>query len=388
MLQAVDLRTDSSNEELARLVRLYAVPDFVKQASLTELKQPPRGAVSCFADPRNHLYSCHSAPSTWLSALYFTEKRGEFHPKDQAQIAQRLEHYIDYFGIRPHYEALLKRAAELQCGTELPDSAYAYVWVGEDGQKERHLPLSNAAETKQAADWLLQYRDQLPYQDRHVIATKILQKAAQFGAAIAEDRTEFLEKQAGRGVCDPAEVAWAIRQRATMADPGGFRDGITKLAETVSSKPRIALQPAQLVKLAETLEGIDRTLGIRQYGGVLRRPEDVVFSATFTKIASARASVCALTTGTVYSHDQFEKLSRADVEAAFGPEFAGEVSKGFEVDGVKMATLAATLPRPDAAMLDQMMGDAGLSPQMTKAAGDGMSNEELEALAADYARVV
>ncbi len=199
--------------------------------------------------------------------------------------------------------------------------------------------------------------------------------------------TDFLEKQAGRGICDPEEVFTAVMQRAVLAPNGAERDMLTKLATTIKEQSPIAFQPAQLIKLAEALDTTDRNMNlIGQYGEVLRRPEDVIFSLTMTKMASDHADLCSLVTGNVYSQSQFTKLSMDDVEACFGSDFVDVVSSGLSIDGEKMAEIAHTLPRPEAELLDNMMKEAGLHPKMQKSAsfGRGPTSDDFEALAATY----
>ena len=387
-LTVIDPSSDTNHEELARLVKLYDFPDFVKRADLQETMHPERVAISTFADPRNKMFKCHTAPATWLSALYFHEKKAEFHPKDRQRIQDRLEHYVDFFRIQGDYDNLVKQADDLHKEAELPDSSYAYLWVTPEGAKERHLRMTSAQEVKAAAEWLFSYQDRLPFYDRNTVARRILEKAAAFGADIDVFHTDFLEKQAGQGVCDPEDVYKMILQRSRLASIPAHKAELVKLAETIKDKPRIALQPDSLVKLAVTMDMADRAMGLKpsDYNEIIQRPEDVIFSATFTKVASARQELCALTTGNVYHREQFEKLSRDDVESLFGTDFASEVSSGLDVDGEKMAELAHTLPRPDAELLDRLMADAGLHPQMQKAAsvGHGLSDDDLEALAAAY----
>jgi len=384
----LDPPSDANREELARLVKVYDFPPFVKRADLQATMQPDRIAVTTYADPRHRRYPCHSAAATWLSGLYFEEKRAEYHPKDQERISQRLRHYADYFGIMPHYERMVKAAAEMHKEADLPDSSYAYVWVDGDGKKERHLPLRSAMEVKAAAEWLHKYQDRLPYHDRNTCAVKILEKAAEFGAGIESRLTDYLEKQAGMGVCDPVEVYTMIMQRAKLTKSAAYREQIEKLAATVKDKPRVAFAPEQMVKLAVTMDTVDRALNLDgRYGNIIKRPEDVIFKATFTKLAADRAELCALTTGNVYSKEQLAKVSADDLEALFGTDFLNEVRLGGDiVDTEKFAEVAHTLPRPDAELLDKLMAETGLTPTMQKAASvtHGLSNEELEQLAAAY----
>lgn len=383
--QILDPASDVTREELARLCKLYSFPDFVKQADLGQTMNPENVAVTTYADPVRHKYACHTAAATWLSSLYFHEKKAEYHPKDRSRIEQRLEHYVGYWRIKPAYDEVVKKAGEL-ASQELPDSAYAYVWSGEDGHKERYLPLTSTQNVKAAAEWLRDYRDTLPFRDRHVIAKKILEKAGAFGASFGVELNAFVEKQAGHGIPDPAEISKMLNQRAQLCKNAEYRDHINQLADTVRGQSRVALQPDQLVKLAETVDMIDHAIHLNgKYTDTIQRPEDVIFKVTYTKAASDRDALCTLQTGNVYEKDQLAKLAKEDVEEIFGNDFASEVSRGLEVDPEKMAAVAETLPRPDAELLESLLAEAGQTPQFGKSANDQtLSDPELEQLAKLY----
>lgn len=391
--------------ELYRLAKLYQFPDFVKQASPDRSLQVPAGTpVTAAADPVNKQFWCHTKAACWLSHLFYQEKRAEFHPKHREKIEKRLEQYARQWGIKDACDRI--KAAWLDrnktAEDQLPDSAYAYVWKGENGTKERHLPMRTAMEVKAAAEYVQEHRDKFSYPVRRTMALKILEKAAGFGAAIG-GHAEFLEKQAGRGVCDPAEVVEAIEKRAMCvpADAGvtyddngkptgGLRAHFLKLAMSVRTAPRQALQPDMLVKLAETLDQLDRQLGlVSRYGKGLDRPEDVIFKSTFGKVASDLAHHVATTSGKYYEKEAFRRLPVADVEALFGDEFARRVRTPLgEIDCEKMAEEVATLPRPDAQLLDSLLSDNGITPVMHKAAAakQGFTASQMEQLAAAYVR--
>jgi hypothetical protein len=380
--------------ELLRLLQLYPPPEYVKTAEVdTALRVPDEMPLSAAADPVRGQFYCNTKAASWLSYLFYLEKQGEFHPKDRAPIQARLDAFVAKQGIAADCDALKARWHELNKNAEeqLPDDTYAFVWVGENGSKIRQYPLRSALEVKTAADWLLQYRDETPYENRHVIAKKILTKAAQFGARLPEERTEFLERQAGRGVCEPSEVVSMLRQRAAQVRDPELRGAFQKMAQTVSDLPRAALGPPTMIKLAETVDKLDRSLGwVQRYGRDLPRPDEVIFKATFGKTASALAEHVATTTGRVYEKAAFRKLAVADVSALFGDDFAAQVSTPFgEVDPEKMAELASTLPRPDAALFDTLLAENGIIPAMRAAAAvkQGHDMETMTAIAELYGRV-
>ena len=385
-IQILDPTSDVNREELARLSKLYDFPDFVKQADISQTMDAENATVTTYADPVRQKFACHTAAATWMSSLYFHEKKAEYHPKDRNRIEQRLQHYVDYWRIRPAYAEIVKKAEAL-ASQELPDSAYGYVWVDTQGNKERFLPLTSTQNIKAAAEWLEEHRDTLPFHDRHVIAKRLLEKAAATGTAFGDELNQFIEKQAGYGIPDPSEIYKMLSQRSELCKNAEYREQIKTLAETVRGQSQIALQPDQLVKLAETVDMIDRAIHLNgKYTDNIQRPEDVIFKVTYTKAASDRETLCTLQTGNVYDKGQLSKLAREDVESLFGTDFLGEVSRGLDIDPEKMAAVAETLPRPDAELLEHMLSEAGQQPQFGKEAADvGLSDTELEEIAAIYA---
>lgn len=391
--------------ELVRLSKLYPFPDFVKTASQeSSLSVPPGTPVSACADPGNKQFWCHTKAACWLSHLFYQEKKAEFHPKNRAQIEKRLDSYAAFHGIKAACDRIKARWAELHKTAEaqLPDSVYAYVWTGENGVKDRHLPLRTRMEVKAAAEYVHTYRDNFPLSVRRTMCQKILEKAASMGASVG-GHTEFLERQVGRGVCDPADIVEMIEKRAMLVPPSagvtydedgkpqeGLRKHFQKMAASVKATPRVFLQPETLIKMAETLDQLDRSLGLTaRYGKDLERPEDVIFKSTFGKVASDLAQHVATTSGKLYEKAALTKIALADVEELFGTDFADRIKTPLgAIDAEKMAEEVSTLPRPDAQLLDGLLSDHGITPIMHKAAASkqGFSNAQMEQIAASYAK--
>lgn len=390
MPSGLDHVADANGAELCRFAKLYAFPEFVKSADLDQVFKPGELNVTVYADPVRREFPCHNAASTWLSALYFTEKRAELHPKEQARIQERLDRYVRYWRIEAPVNSMLTKHASYvkDAESQLPDSAYGLVWVDQQsGRKMRHLRMLNAREVKAAADYLFQYRDRFSFKDRHAIATKVLEKAARFGAAVGE-RLEFLEKQAGRGVCNPDEVIQMLQDRARLANLPALKSQLLKLAALVRNDTRASLQPDNLVKLAETVDVVDRGLGlVGKYSDGVPRPEDVIFSATFSKTSAEVTAHVALTSGKVYKKADFSKVQLGDVRSLFGNAFADEVQGGLDrVDPEKLAELAATLPRGDAELFDSLMAECKLQPRLLKSASvrQGLTPADLKRLEEAY----
>lgn len=388
MPAGMDFAADVNRVEFVRLARLYPLPDFVKHADLETTQQPRDVLVTVYADPVRKQFPCHSKAATWINALYFQEKKAEFHQKDQARIRERLDHYARYWGIKAAVDRIATRWTELHKDAEAhrPDSDFAYVWDADDGARERRLPITTRTQVKDAAEWLREYRDRIPFSDRNKIAGRILEKAARLGAHLG-DAVEFLEKQAGRGVCDPAAVVSMIEGRALLAGDAPTRDTLRKLASAVRDTPRRALQPDQLVKLAHTMDMVDRGLGVvGKYTDALPRPEDVIFAATFAKSASDCQAVVATTSGRVWEKSALTKLALGELRDLFGDEFVGRVRTGLDLDPEKMAVELGALPRPDAQLVEAMLMNNGIAPVMQKAASArrGFDADQLRELARHY----
>ena len=150
--------------ELKRFSLIHDFPEYVKKADLNETLRPTDLPLNVYADPRPgmRVYPCHTPASTYLSSIYFAEKRSEYRPNDAARVQQRLDHYIDYWAIRGDVDAAVTKQASLKKTSDdhLPDSDFAIVWVNDEtGEKIRNCRMKSAAEVKAAADWLLTYRD-------------------------------------------------------------------------------------------------------------------------------------------------------------------------------------------------------------------------------------
>lgn len=389
-MTVLDPTLDTNGVELHRLAKLYDLPDFVKKADMAATLQPKDLPPVAYGDPRSNQWPLHTKAATFLSALYFAENGNAYHRKEAAMVQQRLDAAVDHWGLAGEVTTMRQKHAAYHqdLDSQLPDSDYAYVWASDDGQKHRHLRMKNAAEVKAAADWLARYVDALPYSDRNVIAGKILQKAAAYGATLGDSEMEiFVERQAGRGVCNPDDVVRMVRNRAKLATDATLRHGFEKLAHTIETKGMLALRPDNLVKLAETIDQLDRLCKLAgKYTDLIKRPEDVLFSCTYKEAKDAVGDAVPLVTGRVFDKKAFSRIRLNDLQDMMGQELANEVAEGLNVNTEKLAELAPTFPRPDAEAFESILADMGIPPLYAKAANDrwGLTDQAAQQLAASY----
>ncbi len=388
-----DQTADVNFRELHRLAKLYPLPEWVKESQIADAFAPPETTPrNAYANHRDKQFPCHTKVATFISALWFYEKRSELPTKIAGWVDERLQKFAAHWGIVNTLDSLREKHAELHATHEsqLPDSAFALVREQVDGSKDRRYMLRNAQEVKVAADWLHDNRDDpsLSFVNRRTIAAKILEKAAQFGAGIG-DKLTFLERQAGRGIGDPEKIAELIRTRVKAASKlaPGVADGMYALAAKIAQGGPFLLDMDKMAGVCAQLEDFDRLTGIdKSYGDILPRPEDVIFAATFKEATAFANSACELLTGSVYEPEQFEKLSLSDVKGLFGDEFADQVATGVQIDGEKMATLARTLPRDSCRLLERLLNDSGMTPVVKRAAEvkQQITRELLQKAASNY----
>jgi hypothetical protein len=384
----LDQNQDVTQQETHRLTTLFPCPDFVKNATHDRTHATDNLPRHVYADQVNKLYPCHTAPATWLSALFFADKRASFKPKQATDINERIHSSAKYFGILglvTELEEKVAAAATDNLNTR-GDEDFAIVWVGENGAKERHWPLRNATEVKFAAEHFSKYRDEFVYEDRRKIAEKILEKSAAYAADINE-HIHTLSLTAGAGACAASVASDMLRKRAALVARTNADAAVEmrKLAEVVEGNPEKAREHDTRVKIAGVVDAFDRTnLLNRLYDdGGLPRPEEVLFAVTEKAARDFLASNVETTTGNVYALEDLEKLAVDQVREWLGDDFADAVTAGgVYLDRDKLAAIVPTLDRGMAAMLDRLMQENKIAAvAQTKQADSLLPLEKLFELA-------
>jgi hypothetical protein len=382
--QILDQTTDLNGQEQFRLCQLYEAPDFVKQASVEQLCGMETTPPHLFADQLHRRYPMGTKAATWLSSVFFVEKRAELAPREAAMIDARLMEAADYWGLANQFAALKEKAAEMAQDdlSRLPNEDFAWV-----AGTERQLPLRNALEVKAAAEYLHKWRDEFAFPDRQKMARAILQKAARYGAGLS-DHDEFLERVAGFGGCSATEAAQLVYDRAKLARAKDqeVATELEKMAQMILANPVKSRSPHRLAKVAETIDQLDRFLHLRDYSEAIPRAEDVLFRIT-KKTASAFAEQhLATQSGSVYDRDDLARLRTKDVRRFLGDELADATTgDGIHVDGTKLAEIVPTLPLGDARIFDQLCSDVGVRRFAKEAAArQGLTRQDLLGMAAAH----
>lgn len=372
------------------MTALFESPDFVKTASHERTHGDETLPRHMYADQYNKLYPCHSAPATWLSAMFFADKRAEFKDSRAEEIQTRLHAAAKFFGILGSVQEMETKVAAANADdvNGLSDDHFAIVWTGDNGTKERHWPLRNATEVKYAAHGFAKWRDEFVFDDRNTIAEKILQKAAEYSADISEHE-HMLTLTAGHGACAAKVATEMLRDRAKLVQRTNHPAAVEmmKLANIMDQNPENTREHGTRVKLAAVVDEFDRVNHLyRLYDdGGLPRAEEVLFAVTEKAARDFMTDNVETTTGNVYALTDLEKLALDDVRNWLGDEFADAVSAGgVYLDRDKLAAIVPTLDRGLAASLDRLMQENKMAAVVrTKAAESLLPLEKLFELAAE-----
>ena len=270
-------------------------------------------------------------------------------------------------------EAVKAAVARTKAATEadLPDDDFAMVVRYENGATERHLPVRNAAEVKAASAYLDAYAREFTYDDRRVIAGKILAKADALGVGLGAAR-DALEKRAGHGTCAPETAAGLLFSRAKavrlLRRDLDAAEGLAKLAAECLEKPDFATLPSNLQKIAGFVDRVDREYKLTGLSD-LKAPEDVLFQITVKAAQAVLDDHVSLTSGNIYTKRALAGVPLEEVRAVMGDGFVSAVSAdGLFLDATKLAEIAPTMPRDDAELFDGLMARLNVSAVYKEAA--------------------
>jgi hypothetical protein len=390
--------------KLYSATQLYPTPDFVKSASPSEVGVSATNQDrELYADPNNFALPCYSPASTWAS--YATWKEANFDREDpeavriETAILKFARHYEIFqdckklaYAIRDERDKLHKVADE----GGLPDEAFAVVWTNQDGKVERHMPMRNDLEVAKAASYFHQHLPLFisgaPFEYRQTVATKILEKAAAFDAAIPSEAVVTLTQCAGFGMCVPSTTVSSLLKRADIykqskkAEVRQAADVLEHLATSLKTAASNFTHPAFRTEIATVIDQMDKLAGIsdRVASGQIPSPEKILFDMPLSKMAEAVTSHTATITGEIYKLADVERLPVSQVRSFLGDDIAKAMSDdGVFINGSKAAQVIPTLPRPDAKLFDQLMTEHGYAAVTKSAQETKISNQFLHALRAE-----
>lgn len=358
---------EPSNRKLAQLAQQVEFPDFVKQASMEHLRPGAETGPGAFADSIRQDYPCHSREATWLSLADFAFHGKTANTENVNAVDLRLRSFARHWGLESERENLNKLAADKNAN--LNDADFA--WVYNDGQvKHRSLRIKNAAEIGQAVQYLQQHAGDIPFDDRKIIAERILNKAASISMLLATADRAYLEKQAALGVPESLTAVVSLLQNRCRLLKNGHDETaqeLSKVASAVAAVPSVLYDAEQLCKLARLLEQTDSISGILgQYTTVIPSPSDVLFAVTPTSKEASTTHVIKSASGNLYDATDLRSLKLADVRVAFGSKAVDQIRDGIRVDVPKLASFLSSAPYDQVRVFEEGLASKGIQPVENK----------------------
>ena len=349
--------SDTLKLGLHTLDEAYHMPEYVKQANLEDFSDEKLSQLpnNVFADSINRYYPCHTKAATWLSIGYFLQDYNNIPEGKREELLDKFEKSAAYFNMTNDFAELLEKtiAQEKQAAAK-PVSKVTLTENGGDLSTEENI--------YKAASWLIAQRNRLPLEKRSGMAMRILKQADLFHVKLPQ--REALEKTAGFGVNDPADIISSIRTRSSLVKKSEYADQLSQLADQLG---RFIPSPldAIWVKVAYAIDDFDKVAGLMpsREAGKVPLPEEVVFALPLSVVKAAEDATVQLTNGDIYSLNKLASVTRECYEDVLGPEVTDGMFDFDMFDKQASAEILPTLPRIDPNALSEMLARESVTPE-------------------------
>lgn len=290
--------------ELHRMLAIMGRPAYVKTAA----EQPHR--------ERGSDYPINSRESTYLSWCTALSKSASTSEMNTIETAGK------FWGIHSDLVSAQQKWAEATETRQPVDDDFVVVQEHR-GQKVRKFAAYDASSTVKAAESFYDHRIKYPFSWRKEASVRLLQKAAEFKAALPEYIDNYLHKAAGLGFPTNESVERSLSSRMNKV-AAKHEEAMNKLATVLGM---IADNPAlrfndELVKTAlSVMDQFDTETGAnRHYGSGVSLPEEMigVTEPELQKMAANQEQEVTLTNGATVKVSSLDKalLTAVDPELA------------------------------------------------------------------------
>lgn len=348
-----NLSKDGGRVKLYHLSKLTEFPDFVKTAEVIDVDISHIPDTS-FADDLFRRFPVHTKSATWLSHGYFILEKDKLEKGAATRIKNRLDHFSKYWDIEEAVDTLYNPPAEKVAGT---DTDYALKVSHNDGVNH-YFPINSIKSlTKSAAD-LIEHRKNFTYEMRKQAAENILRRAHEFKLS-PDFLPDKLRYMAGIGMSTKQAVDAELDNRFYSKQPQHKEaaDKLMGFKDIIKNEASGYVRRDILEKVAQALDVYDRFTDMHtKYGASIAFPEDILFSHIK---AASEDEIVKLTTGSEYTLKTLVKAGTAF--SVLGDIKDSLIDALGKLDMQKVADIVPTLPKGDAAALDEALKTIGVS---------------------------
>ncbi|MEM3062356.1 MAG: hypothetical protein QW303_02250 [Nitrososphaerota archaeon] len=331
--------------KLHQILNKYPIPDFVKKAKYSEIKDVENIPVHLYGDSYLRMYPCHTAASIVLSAANVMEDKDTISPERFEFIKANILKHAEYFNIQDEVQKIFN----YQPKQEVKYALTIYHPLG----VRQLFPLRSEKEVKAAADYVKRNWRKIPYEHREEIAKSVIEEANKNKYVLGEYHI-YMEKQAGYRVIHKNRLEEYLKmakkgsdRRGTLEDEvSASIDGLLIALELVDSNNQKKLN--EIVKLASDLV-------CENYE--VEEPPEQYSSISTSELKKIANDYIFLNTGSVIDKDDV-KLNVEKLKTAFGES----VSKIFDKETgycylTEFKKFAEGLDEEKAAILEQILLD-------------------------------
>jgi hypothetical protein len=290
------------------------VEPFIKKASM-DADENARCPDSAFAWQERRLFRIDDPSHAALSKVYMSKQANI-----PAYVREACDKALDIYGVK----------LELKTAEAREPSDDDYMLPG----KKRWL-VQTPEHVKMADEAFRTHKRELGFEEKIQACVNLTKKAA---AHSIRPSSEVL-RGAGLTMCDTGVLQDWVSARASATSNPVLREAYDKVASVVAQHPGIESKREELVKVAATLDELDRAAGFGpMYGTKLPDPMDSVFNTD--KLADEIMTLAG-------RQVPLETLMQIDPEIykdVFGEDLAGEFIEGEDIDPEQLKIILPTVP--------------------------------------------
>lgn len=280
----MDIIHDNSRRRLVKLASIVGednLPEYVLNYTVPEAKTASALLDTEFADPAKRQFPINSAGDTWMSAGYYLLDKNSVAEDDY--VFNTIKQAAEVWGIINDLNNLETTLRTFNGNTKsAADNDSNYGWIIKDATGNivrRRYPMFDAEGVIKAAEFFTDNRRQYPSVVRKSIASKIIEKAAEYGVDY-ESIPKAVEREAGLGVPRKTVIMRELNERAQLAKDAEFSVLLANVSRLMGSTDNSDFMDS-MDKLAETIEAFDQAENLTQYYGTkISYPADFLFSIT------------------------------------------------------------------------------------------------------------
>lgn len=329
----IDFYNDAAHAYLRNLLEKYpGTHGLLKNAEFEDTRDEI--SHSAFADLSAQRFPTHTPEHAVLSFLYANDQQAP------SGVMHKIAEALYAYGID----------SSIFVPQETTKTASASRSLFDDGS----YPVNTPEQVKMAEARLFEEVHKIGLTARAQVFNKLAHVAEDIGVELSP-RAQAWGMSA---YCNPEELARAVEARGALCKTAELKDAYYGLAQSIHEDPHAVREYAVRVKVAETLEAMDRQSGLDAY---YERAIPDPLCSVFNRPAKLGEQLMHLGPNT-YEANRILGLPLSFFRDTLGPEIVSEIAPGGVLDPESLMAILPTLPADILVPLEQGLHSAGVQP--------------------------